>query len=192
MEVLMPMQPAVRRWTYDEFARLPDDGNRHEVIGGELFVTSAPTPLHQKVLIRLTAALEPFCDRHGLGEVFGPLDVLFGEGDYLQPDMVFVSRDRIGTISDRGAEAAPDLVVEILSPKTALRDRGIKRERYAHFGVREYWIVDTTRRRIERYLLQEDPNEPADTSSTTLDWRPVPNGPVLTLNVAELLRDFRQ
>lgn len=187
----MQTQPAVRRWTYDEFARLPDDGNRYEVIGGELFMTPAPTPLHQKVLTRLTTALESFCDTHGLGEVFGPIDLLLGEGDYLEPDAVFVSRDRIGTISDRGAEAAPDLVVEILSPKTALRDRGIKRERYAHFGVREYWIIDTTRRRIERYLLQEDSDEPAEISSTTLRWQPVSNGPVLTLNVAELLRDFR-
>src|ERR1041384_2899629 len=115
----MSTQPAVRRWTYDEFARLPNDGNRYEVIGGELFVTPAPTPRHQKVLTRLITALDPFAEAHGLGEVFAPIDVLFGEGEYLEPDLVFVSRDRMGIVSDRAAEAAPDLVVEILSPTTA-------------------------------------------------------------------------
>jgi Uma2 family endonuclease len=187
----MSTQPAVRRWTYEEFARLPNDGNRYEVIGGELFVTPAPTPLHQKVLTRLITALDSFAEAHGLGEVFAPIDVLFGEGDYLEPDLVFVSRDRMGIVSDRAAEAAPDLVVEILSPTTALRDRGIKRERYARFGVSEYWIVDVQRCRIERYMLQDDPDRPAEQAEDTLDWQPVAGGPVLTLNVPELLRDFR-
>lgn len=187
----MSTQPAVRRWTYEEFARLPNDGSRYEVIGGELFVTPLPHPLHQKVVIRLGAVLETFCVQNDLGEVFAPLDVIFGEGDYLEPDLLFVAKERMDIVTDRGAEAAPDLVVEILSPKTALRDRGIKRERYAHFGVTEYWVVDTIRRRIERYRLQEDPHGPTDVCPATLDWQPVPGGPVLTLNVVELLRDFR-
>ena len=187
----MSTQPAVGRWTYEEFARLPNDGNRYEVIRGELFVTPVPHPLHQKVVIRLGAALEPFCVQHGLGEVFAPLDVIFGEGDYLEPDLLFVARDRIDMVTDRGAEAAPDLVVEVLSPKTALRDRGIKRERYAHFGVTEYWIVDTKRRCIERYRLQDDPDRPADVATEHLEWQPVAEGPVLMLDVAELLRDYR-
>jgi Uma2 family endonuclease len=187
----MSTQPAVRRWTYEEFARLPNDGNRYEVIGGELFVTPAPAPLHQKVLTRLIAALDSFAEAHGLGEVFAPIDVLFGEGDYLEPDLIFISRDRLGIVSDRAAEAAPNLVVEILSPATAMRDRGIKRERYARFGVREYWIVDIQRSRIERYFLLDEPDLPAEQASDTLDWQPVADGPVLTLNVPELLRDFR-
>ncbi|HYH82110.1 MAG TPA: Uma2 family endonuclease [Longimicrobium sp.] len=187
----MSTQPAVRRWTYEEFARLPNDGSRYEVIGGELFVTPAPTPRHQKVLTRLIAALDSFSGSHGLGEVFAPIDVLFGEGDYLEPDLVFVSRGRLAIITDRAAEAAPDLVVEVLSPTTAMRDRGIKRERYARFGVKEYWIVDIQRSRVERYLLQDDPDRPVEHATDTLDWQPVAGGPVLTLNVPDLLRDFR-
>ena len=187
----MSTQPAVRRWTYDEFARLPNDGNRYEVIGGELYVTPAPTPLHQKIVTRLIAALDGFCDTHGLGEVFAPIDVLFGEGDYLTPDLVFVALDRMAIVSDRAAEAAPDLVVEVLSPTTAMRDRGIKRERYARFGVIEYWIVDIQRSRVERYMLQNEPDRPAEMATDTLDWQPVAGGPVLTLNVPDLLRDFR-
>jgi Uma2 family endonuclease len=187
----MSTQPAVRRWTYDEFARLPDDGNRYEVIGGELYVTPLPTPNHQKVAVRLTTALETFLVSHGLGEVFGPLDVLFGEGDYLEPDIVVVLRERMTIVTDRGAEAAPDLVVEVLSPKTALRDRGIKRERYAHFGVPEYWLVDPQRRQIEVYRLRENPEQPATVATESLEWQPVEGGPVLKLDLRALLQDFR-
>jgi len=187
----MSTQPAVRRWTYDEFARLPNDGNRYEIIEGELFVTPMPHPLHQKVVMRLGAALEAFCVAHDLGEVFAPIDVIFGEGDYLAPDIVFVLRDRIQVVTDRGAEAAPDLLIEVLSPKTAMRDRGLKRERYARFGVPEYWVVDTDRRRIERYRLHDDPGRAMEIADVALAWEPVPDGPVLTLNVADLLRDFR-
>jgi Uma2 family endonuclease len=187
----MSSHAAVHRWTYDEFARLPDDGNRYEVIGGELYVSPAPAPIHQKAAMRIGAALETFLAAHELGEVFGPLDVLFDEGDYLQPDLVFVRRDRLDRVTDRGAEAAPDLVVEVLSPQTALRDRGIKRERYAHFGVAEYWVVDPRRRQIEVYRLREDPDRPARVATESLEWQPVEGAPALKLNVPELLRDFR-
>jgi Uma2 family endonuclease len=191
-EVLMSTQPVVRRWTYDEFARLPNDGNRYEIIGGELYVTPAPRPLHAKVATRIARVLDEFVEIHGLGEVFGqPVDVLFGEGDYLEPDIIFVRRDRIGVISDRGVEAAPDLVVEVLSSTTALRDRGIKRERYALFGVDEYWIVDPAAKRIEVYRQDEGWERPAVIATESFEWVPVSGGPRLTLNVADLLRDFR-
>jgi len=187
----MSTQPAARPWTYEEFARLPDDGQRYEVIGGELFVTPTPRAIHQKILMRLGAALEVFAVEHGVGELFGPLDVLFGEEDYLAPDLVFVRHDRLDMVTDRGAEGPPDLVVEVLSPKTAIRDRGIKRVRYAHFGVPEYWIVDPTRQWIEVYRLQEDAERPAEIASERLEWQPVSEGPVLTLDVHKLLRDYR-
>ncbi|HVG44364.1 MAG TPA: Uma2 family endonuclease [Longimicrobium sp.] len=183
----MSTQSAVRRWTYDEFARLPDDGNRYEIIGGELYVTPAPTLTHQKVVTRLMFALEQFIRAHGLGELYvGPVDVLFAEGDYLEPDLVFVRTDRTTILKDRGVEGAPDLVVEVLSPKTAARDRKLKRERYAHFGVAEYWIVDPTMRRIEVHRAGDDRMQRIEVATESLQWTPVPGGPTLTLNVPEL------
>jgi Uma2 family endonuclease len=187
----MATQSIARSWTYEEFAALPDGGNRYEIIGGELFVTPAPRALHQKIAARIGTVLEGFTQEHQLGEVFGPLDVLFGEGDYLAPDLIFVRKDRIGIVKDRGAEEAPDLVVEILSPTTATRDRGLKRERYAHFGVPEYWVVDPESRRIEVYRPREDSKNPAEVATESFTWQPVPGGPSLTLNVPHLLRDFR-
>ena len=132
--------PSVRGWTYEEFARLPDDGNRYEVIGGDLYVTPAPGTIHQKVSIRLAHLFEGFCEANGAGIAFhAPYDVVFAEGDCLEPDLIFVRRERVDeVIREHAAVGAPDLVVEILSETTERRDRGIKRERYAAYGVPEY------------------------------------------------------
>jgi Uma2 family endonuclease len=136
-------------WTYSEYARLPAD-RRNEVAKGEVIGTPSPSPFHQLVLGAVLGAIYRLAQRSG--EVFlGPVDVLFGEGDYLVPDLVWIRRERIGIISDRGIEGAPDLIVEVASPATADRDRGIKRERYANYGVPHYWIVDPRRRDVEVY-----------------------------------------
>ena len=181
----------VRGWTYEEFARLPDDGNRYEVIDGELFVTPAPSSIHQRVSARLGTELRVFAtNQHRLGEVlYAPLDVILGEADYVQPDIIFLRKERGTLLTKRGIEGPPDLVVEILSPTTAIRDRTIKRERYARHGVPEYWIVDTVARRVEVYHLHEDADSPRIVTDL-LRWQPVEGGPVLELDVAELLADL--
>ena len=186
----MSIQPAVREWTYAEFARLPDDGNRYEVIAGELYVTPAPETPHQVVSGRFFIELSIFATReHKLGEVlYAPVDVLFGPGDYLEPDLVFLRSEHKHYRTRRGIEGPPDLVIEILSRSTATQDRGVKRERYAHFGVTEYWIIDPDRHRVEVYRLQEDPDRPMIVTDL-LRWQPVEGGPVLELDVAELLTD---
>lgn len=184
----MSTHPAVREWTYAEFARLPDDGKRYEVIAGELYVTPAPGSIHQIVHARFFTELRVFAtNQHKLGEVLSaPLDVLFAEGDYLQPDILFVRAEHRAFQTRRGIEGPPDLVVEVLSPTSALRDRSLKRERYALYGVPEYWVIDADRKRVEVYRLQEDADRP-EVVEDTLRWTPVPGGPVLELNVAELL-----
>jgi Uma2 family endonuclease len=81
--------------------------------------------------------------------------VVLDDENGLQPDLVYVSRERAGIITERGIEGAPDLVIEILSPSTAKRDRGIKMRRYAAAGVPHYWIVDPRTRTLEAYRLGE-------------------------------------
>jgi Uma2 family endonuclease len=177
------------RWTYWEFARLPSAGStRHEVIDGELAVTPAPTAWHQIVLGRLVGRLGNFIEDHDLGILFpGPIDVLFGEGDYLEPDLAFVRRDRSDLVSERGLEGPPDLIVEIVSPSTEHRDRGIKLERYRHFGVPEYWIVDAGAKSIEVWRLGEGAETPEVSSEEDrLGWTPLPGGPTLEVSVVEV------
>lgn len=187
----MATHPARRGWSYAEFARLPDDGNRYEVIDGELFVTPSPQPRHTFIGFRLATVLDVFVLRYDLGWVMpAPVDVLLGDGDYVQPDVVFVRREHGDSITDRGIEVPPDLVVEVLSPSTALRDRGLKRERYAHFGVPLYWIVDPGRQQVEIYRLDEDPDRPAVVARESFKWQPVPGGPTLLINLSDFMRGF--
>jgi Uma2 family endonuclease len=178
------------RWSYEEYARLPTSGStRFEVIADELAVTPSPSGAHQLVVANLVMVLGIFVREHDLGRLLpGPMDVLFGEGDYLQPDLVFVRRDRAHLMSPRGIEGPPDLVVEILSPSTAHRDRGIKLERYRHFGVPEYWIVDIDARAVEVWRLGKGAREPEVVEAAGhLSWVPVPGGLALEVAVGALL-----
>jgi Uma2 family endonuclease len=182
----MSTQPAVRRWTYAEFARLPDDGNRYEVIAGELYMTPAPHHFHQEVVIRLSESLRPYVRAHGLGRVIvSPVDVLFADGDYLSPDLVFIRRERRSILTDRGVEGPPDLVIEVVSPGGGSRDRVLKRQRYSNFGVPEYWVVDPGLRQAEVYR----PDAEQVIVLKTLEWHPKPDLPVLQINLVELFSD---
>jgi Uma2 family endonuclease len=179
------------RWTWAEFARLPSEGGlRHEVVDGELVVTPAPGRHHQRIVSVLLTRMLTFTEEHRLGEVYvGPFDVIFGEGDYLEPDILFVRSDRTHLLSDRGVEGPPDLVVEVTSPSTAGRDRGAKLDRYRHHGVGEYWIVDPDADTVEVWRLAEGATEPEVSGRTdVLRWTPVPDGPTLSLGVSEVVR----
>lgn len=185
----MATKPALQQWTYDEYARLPQgDGNRYEVIAGELVVSSPDMP-HQELVGRLHVLLRPFVDANGLGRVvLSPADVLLGVGDYFIPDMVFVRSERLGIISKRGIDGAPDLVIEVLSGSTAYRDRGIKRQRYAFYGVSEYWLLNPRSSRIEVYRLTGEAETPEVLTSGILEWQPLAGGPALVIDVDALFR----
>ncbi|MQA89404.1 MAG: Uma2 family endonuclease [Gemmatimonas sp.] len=186
----MATRPEEKRWTYSEFARLPDDGKRYEVIAGELYVSPSPLTRHQLVSQRLNRQLDEFVEQHDLGWVLGaPVDVLFAEGNYMVPDLIFVRRERVGIISDRGIEAAPDLIIEIASPSSARIDRGPKLQQYMRFGVPLYWVVDPDAGHVEVHELLGSQAEPL-IEAETLTWTPVPSGPTLTIEVPPLFRGF--
>ena len=138
---------------------MPDDGNRYEFIGGRLYMTPAPATRHQRVLMRLWSALLRILMDSGHGEVFSaPLLVEFpGTGDRVQPDLLFVSNERRAIIGEKQVLGAPDLVVEILSPSTAHRDRGIKLDLYARHGVAQYWIVDPVEDVVDVWRFGDEP-----------------------------------
>ena len=144
-----------RKLDYDDYLRLPDDGKRHEILDGELYVTPAPSPLHQRVSKRLRRKLEDYFEARGLGEVFNaPIDMILGRHDVAQPDILVVTNP--GQISGRGIEGAPLLVVEVLAPSTRRHDRGVKRRRYAALAIPHYWIVDPEDKWIACYRLEGD------------------------------------
>lgn len=129
-------------FTYEDYARLRDD-QRYEVIEGQLLLTPSPRTYHQKVTGNLFVTLLRHVRDNGLGEVLiSPCDVVLSPTNVVQPDILYVERDRLAIIEEKYVSAAPDLVVEVLSPGTTLRDRKLKFRLYARFGVREVWIVD--------------------------------------------------
>jgi Uma2 family endonuclease len=148
------MQDGLKRvLDYSDYLAAPEDGKRYEILRGDLLVTPAPRPAHQRALVRLVRALGDYFDRH-TGEVFvAPIDLILTNHDVLQPDLLVV--DDPALVTDRGIEGAPLLIVEILSKTTAARDRGVKARRYAQFGIRHYWLVDPDARRVECHKLVE-------------------------------------
>ena len=143
--------------TYEQYCLLPEDGKQYEVIDGELFMTPAPKPKHQEIVVRLTVELSGFVRKNGLGEVFiGPVDVVFDRHTVVQPDVLFISTARLSIVGEEALEGAPDLVVEVLSPSTFYKDLRKKMTAYSQFGVQEYWIVDPETQTIEIYARRDD------------------------------------
>ncbi len=149
-------QHGVRGMTYDEYCLLPDDGNRYEVLEGELVVSPSPEYPHQKLIWRLGPRLATFVETYKLGELIGaPMDVILAPDTIVQPDLFFICAENLGIVGRR-VFGAPDLCVEVLSPGTSANDRHEKKELYARYGVREYWIIDTDRKTVAVFILQEN------------------------------------
>lgn len=131
------------RFLADDIWDTPDDGNRYEVIDGELFVAPPPVREHQHAAGNLYGAIWSYLQPHPIGLVYmAPLGVKLDGSNGIQPDVLYVSNERREILTDRGVEGAPDLVIEVLSPSTRARDLGIKLRRYAAGGVEHYWIAD--------------------------------------------------
>jgi Uma2 family endonuclease len=148
--------PPQGRWTYADYAALPDDGNRYEIIAGVLYMTPAPGIGHQSVSARMVTFLVTHVEFAGLGRVFAaPVDVELAPDTVVQPDIVVVLSASLHRITPSRIIGAPDLVVEILSPGTAGYDRREKQDAYARAGVGEYWIVDPGAQTVELLTLDQ-------------------------------------
>jgi len=160
---------------------LPDDGNRYEVIDGELFVTPAPSVAHQCAVLELALHVAPYVRAHRIGEaIIAPADVIvYGPRKFVQPDlfvMPFVNDAPVRVWTEVGRLL---LTVEVLSPSTERTDRGRKRRVYKEKGVPEYWVIDTNARTVERYR----PDDSFDMLTESLEWRPDPDVPALVIDL---------
>jgi Uma2 family endonuclease len=152
--------PEQGHWTYADYLRLPDDGQRYEVIRGILYVTATPTQVHQYVLGELFFMVRGFVRKHRLGLVlFAPFDIRLPDriADPVEPDLMFFRKGN----EPRGEEdsyfqGVPDLVAEVLSPSTRRRDQKVKFEAYRDAGIPEYWVIDPRMRTVVVYVLGED------------------------------------
>ena|ERR1700756_3867464 len=142
--------------TFEDYSSLSDD-KRYELIEGELYMVPSPGFYHQSVLGNLWDFLRGFAKEKRLGIVLcAPLDVVLSDDNVLQPDIIFISKERGGIVTEKSIRGAPDLIVEILSPGTLERDKIVKKSLYGKYGVKEYWIVDPTGKLIEVLTLREE------------------------------------
>ena len=143
------------RLTYQDYANTPDD-ERYELIDGDLIMSASPIIAHQTNQSELGYYLKRFVKLNDLGDVlYSDTDVVLSDTDVVQPDLLFISKERQHIIGEANIQGAPDLVVEILSPSTARRDWGVKRELYAKHGVKEYWIADPANKIVWVMLLKD-------------------------------------
>lgn len=154
----MALHDRIRKLTYDDYVLIPDDGQRHEIIDGEHYVSPAPFLPHQDLVTELVAWLRPFAKRNGLGRVLvAPTDVLLSQQDIVQPDILFISRENEKALTATGKHilGSPDLVIEILSDGTRRLDEEIKLDLCERFGVLEYWILDPVPRIARIHRLKD-------------------------------------
>ena len=179
----MHMATKTRRWVRADLEQLPNDGNRYEVLDGELFVTPQAAFRHQRIARRLMVALQAYCDLHSIGEVVGPGTVVLGDSE-LQPDVQIVP----GLLAEGDYKwqelPLPSLVVEVLSDSSERRDLGKKREAYLRMNIPTYWVIDADQRRA---LVWTPASAEPITITDVIRWLPRASLPPLEISLETLV-----
>ena len=140
-------------YTYQDYLNLPQNDSQYQLIGGELVMTPAPKIIHQVVAKRIFLLLNNFAEKTQSGQVFfAPCDVYLNDLNVVQPDIFFIANENKKIITEDNIKGSPDVIIEILSPNSAYYDLIEKKELYENSGVKEYWIVDPKKERIEIYI----------------------------------------
>lgn len=165
-----------KNWTVDDYLLLGEMKTPCQLINGELIMSPAPAPLHQRVLRKLFKIVDA---QNLQGELFfAPIDLYIDNKNVFQPDLVYLSPNNVSSITDRGIKGPVDLVVEIISPSNSYTDRNQKKKKYLEFGVGEYWIVDPANQTIEIYSPKSGVDVPVLYLSTS--------GTVKSITIANL------
>ena len=181
----MAMPATIRRWTKELVQSLPNDGNRYELVAGELLVTPAPAERHQSLVREFGAALLDYLRPLGLGHTmyFGPADISWTQDDLVQPDLFVVGPEDVSR--DWATFKHLRLAVEILSPSSRRSDRVVKRKLYLQNAVETYWVVDPDRHVVE---VWRPGAAEGTTVADTLTWRVTPEAPELRVELTEIFR----
>ena len=184
-----PERPAKVKEQQDNYSLIDE---RYEIIGGERYdFLSSPKYAHHKILTNFHLAFHSACCQEG-EVLLAPMDVHFDEDNIMQPDVIYISRERLDIIRDGFIFGVPDLLVEILSDSTGRRDKIIKKKQYEHFGVKEYWLADPQYRTVDQFVLREGRYELAATLSES-DTLVSATVPCLTIDLSVIFpADMRQ
>lgn len=147
--------------TAEDYKILPETGPRYQLIEGDLYMAPAPNRYHQHISRNIEFMILKWIEAGGGGEIYdAPFDVYLDDVNVFQPDLLYVSPQNSKILTDAGVEGAPDLVIEILSPRTREIDRGLKKKVFARLGVKELWIVDPEPRTIDQFDLTRSADAP--------------------------------
>lgn len=183
----MPARPPAhvvepRRYTVEEVYAWPNDGNRYEVVHGELLVTPMPRALHQWIVVEFLLVLHAYLEPIGLRDTLSlPGDIMWGDDVWVQPDLFVVVPEQVSASWKTFKHLR--LVIEVLSPASARGDRVVKRAAYQENGVETYWIVDADKRLVE---VWHPDDEVAEIVAGELRWRVMPDAPELAIGLPEL------
>jgi Uma2 family endonuclease len=153
----MPVNTNFPPLTVENYKLLPETGPRYQLIQGDLYMAPAPNRFHQEISRNLQFELHSYLKRNPIGKLFGaPFDVYLDETNVFQPDIIIVLNKSLGILTEEGAAGAPELIVEILSPRTRRLDLVNKKQEYARAGVKELWIIDPEPRAITIHEFASD------------------------------------
>ncbi|WP_027086452.1 Uma2 family endonuclease [Cohnella panacarvi] len=159
-----PERPAKVKEQQESYSLIDE---RYEIIGGVRYdFLSSPKYAHQKILTNFYLAFHGACCQEG-EILLAPMDVHFDEENIVQPDVIYISRERLDIIRDGFVFGVPDLLVEILSESTGRHDKTVKKKLYEQFGVKEYWLADPMYRTVDQFVLREEHYELAATLQET-------------------------
>ena len=146
---------AVKKLTYQDYLKIPEDNLRHEIIDGEHFVTPSPMTNHQDVSAQLFFIIFQWIKKHNPGKLLAaPFDVILSRNNIVVTDIIYISKAHLSVVTEKNIQGAPDFIIEILSPSTSKRDLGIKKNIYETSGVEHYWIVDPDQKTIQTFHLE--------------------------------------
>lgn len=142
-------------WTYHDYCALPADGKIYQIIKGVMYMVPAPIPNHQDLVGNIYSILRSHVQKNNLGKVYiSPIDVIFSQTSVVQPDVLYISKNRKAIIGEKAIFGAPDLIVEVVSPSTRKLDETTKKELYEFQGVIEYLIVYPDEKKVVHYVLE--------------------------------------
>lgn len=158
------------RTILEVFENLPE-GTLAQLINNQIIMSPAPTTSHQRILGKIYNQLSKFIEENSLGETFlAPCDVYLNRRNAFQPDILFVAKENLHMIKERGVFGAPDLIVEILSPETWRYDKEDKKDEYERSGVKEYWMVDPLSKETEGFILFNNEYKPLQTEKGKISF----------------------
>lgn len=155
------LNTATRPLTAEDYRELPEGPPYAQLVEGDFYMAPSPNLFHQDIVLYLARVIGNYLDDHPRGSVhIAPSDVQLSDLNVFQPDLYFVANARRSILTEQGTEGAPNLIVEVISPRTERLDRDVKKHVYARAGVEELWIVDPLAKEISVYRFEESAKLP--------------------------------